>query len=114
MPNAYDARPENIERAKKRRRLYLEHDPAYRVNERLLTGYKLTPEQYEELQKQFPRCAICGAKRDGIRYGKLHVDHNHGTGEIRGLLCPNCNRGLGLFQDNPGILQMAIDYLTTP
>jgi len=44
---------------------------------------------------------------------KLVVDHCHSTGKIRGLLCHNCNRALGLMQDNVETLQNAIDYLKT-
>jgi len=43
---------------------------------------------------------------------KLVVDHDHKTNEVRGLLCHNCNRALGLLQDDVGNLQKAIEYLT--
>lgn len=54
-------------------------------------------------------CAVCGkTSLDGRR---LAVDHNHITGEIRGLLCVSCNRALGLVYDNPNILRRLIKYL---
>ena len=73
-----------------------------------------TPEQYDVLYKeQNGRCAVCGKEyghitRRGVR-AKLAVDHDHGSGEIRGLLCTGCNRGLGyLGEDN---LKKAVEYL---
>lgn len=39
------------------------------------------------------------------------IDHNHSTGDVRGLLCPPCNKGLGHLKDSPSILQKAINYL---
>lgn len=52
-------------------------------------------------------CAICG---ESIR-GRAHVDHNHKTDEVRGLLCFLCNAGLGMFKDNIRLLAAAIVYL---
>lgn len=54
------------------------------------------------------QCAICGTTRD---YQALGVDHCHTTMKLRGLLCSNCNTGLGQFQDNPTLLRLAADYL---
>ena len=55
-------------------------------------------------------CAICG--RNIIEIGKtLHIDHDHKTGLIRGLLCYNCNAGLGNFKDLVESLKNAITYL---
>jgi len=52
-------------------------------------------------------CAIChSAPR-----ARLHIDHNHKTGKYRGLLCDNCNLGLGHFKDSPALLAKAIEYL---
>lgn len=57
-------------------------------------------------------CAICQRKPGAKR---LAVDHNHDTGEVRGLLCRACNRDvLGHLRDDPEALQRAISYLTNP
>lgn len=54
-------------------------------------------------------CKICGR----IPEGKLHVDHCHTSGNIRGLLCGGCNVGLGHFNDDLERLAAAIEYLRT-
>ena len=54
-------------------------------------------------------CAICESTQNLEK--PLHVDHDHLAGTVRGMLCNACNTGLGLFRDNPALLQAAIDYL---
>lgn len=54
------------------------------------------------------RCAICGSPR-GAR--SLHVDHDHTTGKVRALLCGNCNKGIGNFQEDPDLLLAAAMYV---
>ena len=56
-------------------------------------------------------CAICHREPTTER---LHIDHDHRTGKFRGLLCGNCNRGIGLFADNAEYLQQAIQYVSGP
>lgn len=74
--------------------------------------YGLTPECYDEmLLEQEQLCKICRRHKSEFKR-KLHVDHCHTTGTIRGLLCPNCNSGIGKLNDDPKLLQAAIDYLT--
>lgn len=62
------------------------------------------------LADQKNACAIC---KSPFRNAKdTHVDHCHSTGAIRGILCMECNTGLGKFKDNIGLLLTAIDYLS--
>jgi hypothetical protein len=73
-------------------------------------------EQYQALlEAQGGKCAICGTEEGHrSRYGRvcrLAVDHDHSTGKVRGLLCNNCNRGLGRFKDSIESLEAAISYL---
>lgn len=72
--------------------------------------YSITPEQYYELyEKQQGKCLICGKNMEADKY--LVVDHNKETGEVRGLLCNNCNTGIGMFRENVMALGRAIKYL---
>ena len=59
---------------------------------------------------QEEKCAIC-KKEQKLFNTNLAVDHCHDTGKIRGLLCKQCNIGLGYFKDNPDILEAAVNYL---
>ena len=75
-----------------------------------LKSWGLTQEQYENLfELQEHRCAICGAERRSER--ALAIDHCHDTGRIRGLLCQDCNLGMGQFADDPELLEAAARYL---
>ena len=85
------------------------------LRSRLKTQYGLTLEEYEKLLEDHEGvCAICGEQENTKRNGdiiRLAIDHDHKTGEIRGLLCDRCNRGLGLFRDSPQLLESAVRYL---
>lgn len=84
-------------------------------NRYLKRTYGITVDDYRKLlEQQDHRCAICGGI--GFLMAKTHkalllVDHDHKTGEVRGLLCHNCNRALGLLHDNTEHLRKAIAYL---
>jgi hypothetical protein len=73
--------------------------------------------RYQEmLREQNGVCAICGKpeRAPDKASGKtrdMAIDHNHETGAIRQLLCSNCNRALGLFCDDPALLDAAMAYL---
>lgn len=73
--------------------------------------YPISKEQYLELlNKQEGKCAICERTQEEL--GKpLFVDHDHITGEVRGLLCHRCNILLGHAKDEPKILLAAVTYL---
>lgn len=74
---------------------------------RLNREYGISPEHYHTLyEKQEGLCAICGCFRH-----VLNIDHCHTEGHVRGLLCTQCNLGLGNFKDNKYALQKAIEYL---
>lgn len=78
--------------------------------------YNISVEDLKALYENTKVCEICGKTEesktslDGHAYG-LVVDHNHKTGELRGLLCRNCNSGIGLLQEKPEVLKLAIQYL---
>lgn len=91
----YQSRPEVQERNK------------WRLLKRRI-GYDCR-EQVEVLDEaQQSCCAVCGEYMEGIN---KHVDHCHSTGKIRGLLCSNCNTGIGLFRDDTARLMSAVVYL---
>lgn len=72
--------------------------------------YGLTPGEYAEMvATQKNRCAICGD--EPVDGQALHIDHDHESGIVRGLLCGHCNRAIGLFRDNPDVLETAAAYL---
>lgn len=79
--------------------------------------YGITNQQYEEMFKnQEGLCKICKKPEtclSGVtkEVQRLSIDHSHETGQIRGLLCSNCNRGLGMYKDSPDLLRKAALYL---
>lgn len=75
--------------------------------------YNLSLEEVTALwTAQGNKCAICKIEKEKVSTNNgLHIDHCHTTGKVRGLLCGNCNRGLGMFEDSPELLQSAINYL---
>ena len=80
---------------------------------RRLYRYDLTPDEYRQLYlMQHGSCAICDEPT--VQATGLVVDHNHDSGEVRGLLCQRCNLGLGHFLDDPVKLARAIKYLSNP
>jgi len=80
-------------------------------NSALKYSYNMSLEEYHALlEHQDHKCAIC---KQGTRNKRLAVDHNHITGEVRGLLCGKCNTALGLFQDSIDVINSAVLYLKT-
>lgn len=108
----------NPEPAKARSRAYHQANlDVNRVKARahmMLRKYGITPDQYQDrLALQGGACAICGGREPGMAHMlvPLVVDHDHTTGAVRGLLCVQCNAGLGQFADDPARLIAAAAYL---
>ncbi len=105
------------EKARAIRKRYIERNAdkiRLRYKAYCLRKYGITIEEFNRLvEKQHGVCAICGLPPSGSPPNNtiLHVDHNHETGQIRGLLCGKCNRGLGYFNDDKDVLASAIGYL---
>ena len=65
----------------------------------------ITDEHLAHIKATTHECVICGSNEP------LVVDHDHTTGQVRGMLCNHCNRGLGHFRDSPMLLEFAAQYL---
>ena len=81
---------------------------------RRCSKFNITVEQYHQMVKeQSNSCAICKKHKDDFagRGNSFHIDHCHDTGKVRGLLCSNCNTGLGHFKDDIIALEKAIEYI---
>ena len=77
----------------------------------LKSKHGITLADYERmLAQQSGKCAICGSLSPGHNETHFHVDHDHLTGRVRGLLCECCNVGIGYF-DGPERLEAAAQYL---
>lgn len=84
--------------------------PGARRNDIYKCLYGITVAQYETLKYlQNNHCKLCGRPP---KTNRLHVDHDHATGAIRGLLCTSCNATLiGVIEKNPGLYRKIGDYL---
>jgi hypothetical protein len=91
----------------------------YKSDYHRMRNHGVSQEDYQSMLSVVPGCAICGGPPSGKnRAGKpleyFSVDHDHKTGRVRGLLCQDCNVGLGRFKDDPKRLAAAIEYLREP
>lgn len=86
-------------------------------DQNLQKRYGIGVEEYQAMyEKQEGKCAICDKHSTsvftkGAAGFELCVDHCHNTGKVRGLLCENCNTGIGKLNDDPALLRKAINYL---
>lgn len=88
----------------------MNHPDKIRLTELRKRGMNQT--LYEELLAlQGGRCAICKTTQPSKRREYFDIDHCHQTSALRGLLCERCNRGIGLFQDSPELLESAARYI---
>lgn len=87
-------------------------NPGRLADNYLKRTYGITMEdKISMIESQDGKCAICGIYEPERGFC---VDHNHATGEVRGILCNDCNVSLGGFRDSVEILKRAIEYLITP
>lgn len=95
-------------------RYYKKHYEKCRAKTWRQRGINITPDEfYIKLKEQNNCCAICGRNMDTMKK-KLHVDHNHKTGQVRGLLCDFCNgRVIGLIENYSAELHAGFVYLNT-
>lgn len=114
--NAYSRkwRAENPEKVAASLRSWEERHQEHRRNYNRMVSlrklYGMSLEEYENImERQDGGCAICGRKPGSKR--KHHVDHDHETGKIRGILCSQCNTGLGMFSDDIEKMKTACIYL---
>ena len=84
-------------------------DPLYKQDYDIRKKYGISLADRDELlEAQGNRCAICLTTDPGRSW---HIDHDHVTGKVRGILCFGCNVGLGVFQDDESRMRRAIRYL---
>jgi len=106
--------------SKKRKEANPEKVRLDRYLKHLKVEYNLTLETYYKiLEVQGGVCAICGIEHEKyIEQDAIHnffcVDHDHNSGQVRGLLCRNCNSGLGKLKDSKELLKRAIKFLDKP
>ncbi len=105
-------RKEKSQRDRKYREKIKTADPMFHRRNNLRRQYGLTLEDFEELLRtQNGRCAICNSESPGKRSKNWHVDHDHATGVVRGILCSHCNIALGNFGDDIERMRKAIEYI---
>lgn len=110
----HENRPVLIEKMKAwREKLGSKYRESYRKHA-VKKKYGLTLEEYDALTGD-SLCGLCGKGPDGRgpTGQRLHIDHDHFTGAIRGVLCRECNVGLGMFKDDIDLLKKAVKYLTS-
>ena len=101
----------NAEYAKAQSRAWHEAHPEQQRANRLQRIYGLSATDYAKMLKaQDNGCAICG-KTEAEEDKRFAVDHDHETGQVRGLLCGNCNQAIGKLRHDPELLRNAIAYL---
>ena len=104
-------RAENVDKVRESsKKYYAENIDKFRARS-LQNRYGIGHEEYLELfEKQDGKCKICETTSNR-KLKHFAVDHCHDTGDVRGLLCSNCNTAIGLLKDNPDLLRTAAKYI---
>jgi hypothetical protein len=113
----YAASPEYREQAGAASKVWRQNNPGYHkkryrtqngYEKHLKRKYGITLTEFNQMAaRQDYKCAICDSDDE-----TLNLDHNHDTNKNRGLLCGDCNKGIGLLQDNPTVLTKAAQYIS--
>ena len=105
---AWIAKQDPTELRERNREAYVRYKRAHHLRKK----FDITPEQYvAKLTAQNGGCCICETKEPGGSGKHFAVDHDHETGQVRGLLCSACNHALGLMKDSPELLRRAATYI---
>lgn len=102
------------EKRRNKRKVETSEEFFIRKNNKLKKKYNITIEDFQiMLKNQNNKCLICDSLLEikDLNSNYPHVDHDHSTGKVRGILCMNCNLGLGYFNDSIKLLNKAIIYL---
>lgn len=107
---------ENRERHNATKRNWVRHNLEKHNATRRKSQYGITDSEFQNLfETQKGKCAICGfqfpGQNTGDRNSSPHVDHCHTTGKVRGLLCGQCNKGIGALKDSLELVESAVYYL---
>jgi hypothetical protein len=107
----YRENPEKTESRKQATKRWRESHKEYIKDKALQKNYGITLKEFHLLlSHQNNKCAICEVEfTENMPY--KHVDHEHSSGIVRGILCVACNQGIGSFKDNPIVIRLSIDYL---
>jgi hypothetical protein len=107
-----DYRSRKVEQTRLRSAKWYANNRDRSKNSRLLRKYNISLDEYNKmLLEQDGKCWTCSTKAEDERNKVLVVDHNHLTGEVRGLLCNRCNTAIGLLQESQEILEKVSKYL---
>jgi hypothetical protein len=105
--------PGSVLRTREKQNDRYRKDPEYREKIKLGNSARhhgISVEEYVK-RRSWP-CEICGDLLEPSGAGRgMHIDHDHETGALRGTLCEQCNRGLGMFKDDPKRLRKAAKYI---
>lgn len=112
-------RKKNLEKARASTRRSMEkqrlEDPRSVKDAKLRSTYQLTDEDIESLiKKAAGHCELCDVTFGNTSGERQVIDHDHKTGKVRGLLCGNCNTGIGFAKDSEDVLNRLAEYLDNP
>ena len=98
---------------RKRNVKFTKTNPSYQKEQNMLNAYGLSLAQYNKMiAQQNNKCCICKTAFTIDKKNSIHIDHDHESGKVRGILCSHCNVLLGYAREDISILRSAIRYIT--